>query len=110
MSWGVSNEAVTVSAAISLLGRISLDPSVRHGFSPLASLPRAAAQLIALPSIAPAAPRAFSKPLLWGGARRPAPPRNNPQPIVNTNIFRFKRSNPKQKLNSQRSEINMTNN
>jgi hypothetical protein len=43
-----------------LLSRISLDPSVRHVFSPLAGLRRAAAQLVTLPSIAPATPRAFS--------------------------------------------------
>ncbi len=42
--------------SISLLSRISLDPSVHHVFSPLASLRRAAAQLVTLPSIAPDRP------------------------------------------------------
>src|SRR6266478_4099499 len=73
---------------ISWLGRISLDPSVHHGFSPLASLRHAAAQLVTPPSIAPAAPRAFSRPLGW--ACRPATPRNNHQPVVNTHIFCLK--------------------
>jgi hypothetical protein len=59
--------------SISLLSRISRDPSVHHVFSPLASLRRAAAQLITLPSIASAAARVL-KTTAPGWACRPASP------------------------------------